>query len=268
MTHPDPRLRGAAERGAAERAAEPGVDQDFGADDRASTGWIRSPDPLIDASSRGAATDEPRGPEPTGEPASIVSGRVGTWDEAAIVRSALLDAGFRADDIEVFYTGPAGRHAVTPIGGDAQADAGAVEAGKGAATGGALGSAAGLAIGAAVATAPVTGPVLLTAAALGAFGGALVGGVAATEDGSNKSDSAEHPVAKPGGVVIAVRTDGDITVADGPGAADARAVKCLNDGGAVALERAHGHWLEGRWVDWDPVAPREQIAPEPGTPQA
>jgi hypothetical protein len=206
---------------------------------------------------RADALDAP----PPGEPATMVSGRVGTWDDAAAVRDALLDAGFAPTDIEVFYTGPAGRHAVTSIGGDSQADAGSVNVGKGAVAGGAVGGAAGLLIGAAVAATPVVGPVLLTAAAVGAFGGALMGGVAATEDGSTKADTAENPVAKAGGVVIAVRCDRD---PDG----EARALRCLRDGGAIALERARGRWHEGSWVDWDAVTPREQIAPEPGTPQA
>jgi hypothetical protein len=193
--------------------------------------------------------------------APVVSGRVGTWDEADLLRVALLDDGFAPSDIEVFYTGPAGRHAVTPIGGDTHADAGSTKLGSGAAAGGAVGAAAGLAIGAAIATAPVTGPVALAAAGVGAFGGALAGGVAAAEDGSTKRDTAEHPVAKPGGVVVAVRTDG---LEDG----EATALRRLQAGGAIALERSTARWRDGSWIDWDPTAPREQIAPQPGTPQA
>lgn len=207
------------------------------------------------------AADAPRGDTSRAETARVVSGRVGTWDEAERVRRALLDDGFAADQIEVFYTGPAGRHAVTGIGGDAHADAGSTRIGAGAFAGGAAGAAAGLAVGAVIAGAPVAGPVLLTAAALGAFGGSLIGGVAASEDGSTKPDTAEHPVAKPGGVVIAVRTD---RIADG----ERLALRRLEDGGAIALERATARWLDGCWVDWDPVAPREQLSPRPGTPQA
>jgi len=193
--------------------------------------------------------------------APVVSGRVSTWDEAERIRLALAAQGFAPPDVEVFYTGPAGRHAVTPIGGDTHADAGSTRIATGATTGGVAGAAVGLAVGAAVATAPVTGPVLLTAAALGAFGGALAGGVTSSEDGSKKADSAEHPVAKPGGVVVAVRTDG---LVDG----EASALRCLDAGGAVAIERATARWRDGRWVDWSPTAPREQLAPQPGTPQA
>ena len=203
----------------------------------------------------------PHAPADGAEAAMAVSGRVGTWDEAERVTRALYDEGFSPRDVEVFYTGPAGRHDVTPIGGDSHADAGSRHVGEGAALGGLGGAAAGLAVGAAVATGPAAGAVLLVAAATGAYGGALAGGVAATEDGTALPDSATHPVAKPGGVVVAVRVDraaGD----------DARALRCLDRAGAIALERSPARWRDGQWVDWNPVAPREQIAPQPGTPQA
>jgi hypothetical protein len=196
-----------------------------------------------------------------GEPATVVDGRVGTWDDAARLSDALRAEGFDAGEVEVFYTGPAGRHAQTPIGGDSSADAGAKHAGTGAAVGGIAGSAAGLAVGAALAATPVVGPVVYTAAAVGAFGGALAGGVAATEDGSEKPDSREHPVAKPGGVVVAVRVD---RVERG----ESRAVRTLLEHGAIEVQRGPGHWLDGHWVDFDPIAPRDRIAPADGQPQA
>jgi len=206
-------------------------------------------------------TDAPPTDAPPGDPAHVISGRLGTWDEAERLTSALVEDGFGPGDIDVFYTGPAGRHAQTPIGGDAHADAGAKHAGRGAALGGLGGAAAGLAVGAALATAPVAGPVIFTAAAVGAFGGALAGGLGATEDSAENRDTAEHPVAKPGGIVVAVRIerhdDGERLVID-------RMCRL----GAIAIERAPARWHEGQWADWDPTAPREQIAPAPGTPQA
>lgn len=202
-------------------------------------------------------TDSP----PPGEAATAVSGRVGTWKEAAVLQTRLIDAGIADSDIEVFYTGPAGRHAITAIGGDSQADAGSMHRGTGAVAGGAVGAAIGLAVGATVAGAPVAVPVLLTAAAVGAFGGALMGGVAATDETTRADDTAEHPVGKPAGVVVAVRIDHRYED-------EAVALRLLNDGGAIELERSPARWHEGRWVDWNPVAAREQISPEPGTPQA
>lgn len=210
-----------------------------------------------------AGSETPRRdePPPEGEPAVVVDGRVGTWEDANRLRDALQGDGFASDDIEVFYTGPAGRHAQTPIGGDAMADAGATRAGTGAAIGGTAGAAAGVVVGAAVAAAPVVAPVVFTAAAVGAFGGALAGGVGATEDGADKPDSAEHPVAKPAGVVVAVRTD---RRDDG----ETRALRTLLAHGAIELQRGPARWRGGEWVDFDPVAPRERIAPAEGTPQA
>ena len=241
--------------GTASAAGGPAVGDDRSGDG-GPIGRVAYPDRTVDGG-RGGDDDA----SAAGEPARVVAGRVGTWDEAERVRQGLLDEGFAPADVEVFYTGPAGRHAVTPIGGDASSDAGATKAGAGAAAGGIAGAAAGLAVGAAVATAPVAVPVLLAAAGVGAYGGALAGGVGATEDGAKQPDSAEHPVAKPAGVVVAVRVDR----ADGD---EARALRCLDAGGAIGLERSPARWESGSWIDFDPVAPREQIAPEPGTPQA
>jgi hypothetical protein len=193
--------------------------------------------------------------------APVVSGRVGTWDKAELLRLVQLDEGFAPSDVEVFHTGPAGRHAVMAMGGDSHADAGSTHIATGASAGAAAGAAIGLAVGAAVAMAPVVGPVLLTAAAVGAFGGALAGGLSASEDGSTKPDTAEHPVGKPGGVVVAVRIDG---LVDG----ESTALRRMHDGGAITLERATARWRDSSWIDWNPTTPREQIAREPGPPQA
>lgn len=208
----------------------------------------------------GADPESPELPSP-GEAATAVSGRVGTWDEAAVLRARLIEGGLADGDIEVFYTGPAGRHAVTAVGGDSHADAGSLHRGAGAATGGAAGAAIGLAVGATLAAAPVVLPVMLTAAAVGAFGGALAGGLAATEETTRADGSSDHPVGKPAGVVVAVRVDRRHDD-------EAIALRCLNAGGAIELERSPARWHDGRWIDWDPVAPREQIAPRSGTPQA
>jgi hypothetical protein len=139
---------------------------------------VRRPDDPDDADPnpalRGRAPRDPPGPAvptPSGpeEPLSthalpdddtgaesvpVVSGRVGTWEEAERVRRALLDGGYAASDVERSCTRPAGRHAVTAIGGDAHADGGSTRIGAGAAKGAAAGAAAGLVVGATVATAP------------------------------------------------------------------------------------------------------------------
>jgi hypothetical protein len=191
---------------------------------------------------------------------TIISGRVTTWDDAERAIVALIDRGFERSDMDTFYTGPAGRHATYPIGGDAQSDAGAKHAGSGAAEGAAIGGAAGLAIGvAASVVAPVTAPVVLAAVGVGAYGGALAGGVNATEDGAKKDEDPDHPVAKPAGVVLAVRTDQG---------RDDEVIDALCDAGALAIERARGEWRDGHWVDFDPVAAYEQITAHPRRPQA
>jgi hypothetical protein len=133
---------------------------------------------------------EPGSEATAGDPATVVSGRVGTWDAADRLQQGLIGAGFAQGDIEIFYTGPAGRHDVTPFGGDSYSDAGATHMGTGAVSGGVAGGAAGLAVGVLGAAlvsvnAPLALPVILTAAAVGALGGSLAGGVTSTDDGMN-----------------------------------------------------------------------------------
>jgi hypothetical protein len=191
---------------------------------------------------------------------TIISGRLTTWDEAEQVVRSLLDRGFARSDMDTFYTGPSGRHATYPIGGDAQSDAGAKHAGSGAAEGAALGGAAGLAAGVAISViAPVTAPAVLAATGVGAYGGALAGGVSATEDGATKEHDPDHPVARPAGVVLAIRTDAG---------RDDEAIAALRAAGALGIDRGPGEWRDGHWVDFDPVAAREQIDVHPGRPQA
>jgi hypothetical protein len=191
---------------------------------------------------------------------TIIMGRVTTWEDAERIIGTLIGLGFDRADVDTFYTGPSGRHARYPIGGDSQADAGATEAGEGAARGAAMGGAAGLAVGvAAAAVAPVTAPVVLAAVGVGAYGGSLAGGVNATEDGSDKPEDPEHPVAKPGGVVVAVRTDAG---------RDDEVIGVLQQADALGIERGNGEWRDGHWVDFDPVAVREQVEAHPGRPQA
>jgi hypothetical protein len=191
---------------------------------------------------------------------TIISGRLTTWDQAERTIHKLIDQGFARSDMDTFYTGPSGRHARYPIGGDAQSDAGAKHAGAGAAGGAALGGAAGMAAGVAVAAvAPITAPVVLAATGVGAYVGSLAGGVSATEDGSKKEDDPNHPVAKPAGVVLAISTE--------PGR-DQLAIDALCDAGALGIDRGPGEWQDGHWVDFDPVAVRERIESHPGQPQA
>jgi hypothetical protein len=61
--------------------------------------------------------------------------------------------------------------------------------------------------------------------------------------------------------VVAVRIDG---LVDG----ESTALRRMHDGGAITLERATARWRDGSWIDWNPTTPREQIAREPGPPQA
>jgi len=176
----------------------------------------------------------------------------GIFDDEASATAAIYElrrAGFESGDLDQFVVNPPGRHATFPIGGDVdkdpQAQGGEEGAAAGAAVGGAIGAAAGLA------AVPLVGPVAIAG---GLATGALVGAVgsAVKSMGDNAGDtSKQNVIERPAGVMVAVNTEfeEDQEVAIG----------LLRHGGAKLVERAHGSWLDGRWVDFDPVAPPEVV---------
>ena len=166
---------------------------------------------------------------------TIVAGRFDTFEAAEIAKERLLDAGFAASGISVFFNNPPGRHDVTEIGGDEHADPEAKKAGGGAIAGAAAGAGVGLA-------ALATGPFGVAAlAATGAYVGALAGAVSSTDDHHNA-----QPLRRAAGVMVAALVGDD-------GREDA-AISALRDAGALSIERARGTILDGDWSDFDPVA--------------
>lgn len=188
---------------------------------------------------------------------NIIAARFQTVEEADAAIRALEAAGCPRTFIDSFYVSPPGMHAATPIGGDAHADAGSRDAGAGAVTGAVAGGATGLALGTAAALAlPVAGPVIAVAAAgIGAYTGSLAGGMATTKDGQSAPPTEKHPVPHTGGPMVAVNVAAEKEV---------EVITILRDAGGHDLERAIGRFEAGRWVDFDPVAPREPL--EPPTP--
>jgi hypothetical protein len=188
---------------------------------------------------------------------NIIAARFQTVDAADAAIRALESAGCPRTYIDSFYVSPPGMHAATPIGGDAHSDAGTRDAGAGAVTGAVAGGATGLALGTAAALAiPVAGPVIAVAAAgIGAYTGSLAGGVASTTDGQSSAPTDEHPVPHTGGPMVAVNVAPE---------KENEVITILRDAGGHDLERAVGRFEAGRWVDFDPVAPRQPLeAPTP-----
>jgi hypothetical protein len=172
-----------------------------------------------------ASTQDPR--------SRIIAGHLTTQDEAGHARAALMDAGFRIEDITTFFNNPPGMHDELPAGGDEPADPQARGVAKGTATGAAIGAGVGFLAGL------TAGPAAPVVAGVGAYVGALAGTASATED--------EPPgtARRPAGMMVAVN------VRDGE--REAEAVRVLRACGVDNLERAEGLWEAGEWTDFSPV---------------
>ena len=192
--------------------------------------------------------------------ATIIAGRVTTQQRADELMAQLQSRGIAADDMQAFYVNPPGQHAAHPIGGDMDADTGTEESNIGQASGVAAGAAAGLAAGAVAGAAiPPLAPIIAVAmAGVGAHVGGMAGALASTRTGPQEQEVTEKSTAHPaavdmrrGGMTLAVRVDPQNEKA----VIDLLATAAIED-----LERAQGEWLDGEWVDFDPLAPPQKIS--------
>jgi hypothetical protein len=188
--------------------------------------------------------------------ANIVAGRFETQTEADRVLEALGAAGFASDEYTCFYVNPPGQHAQYPIGGDAHHDEGTKESGKKAAAAAAIGGVTGLALGTATGLAlgepGFTAAGAIAGAGIGGYVGSLAGGLAGSRGGDASQSTAEEPVERADGVMVAVHVDDT--------GATQRAIQLMRDHGALEVEEADGTWLDGTWSDFDPMRQPEHIA--------
>lgn len=185
----------------------------------------------------------------------IIAGRFDTFAQAEAAAGQLFARGFAEDDVTLFFVNPAGQHGRFPLGGDVAVDAGTRKAGAGAGRGIVFGAIAGAVIGA-VALALLQASVLVLALAtgLGAYLGSLVGALSMTRDPDRVSNAPENvpdpnrqvKTERDAGVLLAVHVNPDTRET---------AAEVLRQAGAQDVERAYGRWSEGRWVDFDPLAP-------------
>ncbi len=177
----------------------------------------------------------------------IVAAIVDAQEHAERLRVALREAGVAGSDIDVFFVNPVGQHGQYPVGGDEGTDSEAHRMPGGAVAGAAVGAAAGAAVGAvaSIAVPPLAPAIMLAATGVGAYTGAMAGGVT-----SGGEKTPEHLQPQPGhrrsGMMVATRvTD----VAD-----TARLGDILRVHGADHVEQSRGTWRDGHWIDFDPVS--------------
>ncbi|HVE88111.1 MAG TPA: hypothetical protein VNA44_00280 [Burkholderiaceae bacterium] len=192
--------------------------------------------------------------------ATIIAGRVETQQRADDLMAQLQSRGIAVGDMQAFYVNPPGQHGTYPIGGDMDADTGTEESNVGQASGIAAGAAAGLAAGAvAGAVLPPLAPIIAVAmAGVGAHVGGMAGALAATRTSDEEKRETENGAAdagavdmRRGGMTLAVRVD--------PGT-EKTVVDLLTAAAVEDLERAQGDWVNGEWVDFNPLSPPHKIA--------
>ncbi|HEX9275802.1 MAG TPA: hypothetical protein VGA51_05305 [Casimicrobiaceae bacterium] len=179
---------------------------------------------------------------------NIVAGRFEQQTDADAAIAELMRQGFARDRVSSFFVNPPGEHAKSVLGGDREASPGAETAGTGAVAGAAIGGAVGIGLG--LAATPVVGTVAVpTAGGIGAYMGALAGALGKMEDSpaETRPYAETPPEVRHGGIVVAA-------FAPEP-EQRATALEVLQASGAQDIETAEGHWHDGQWTDFDPVAP-------------
>ncbi|AHI74726.1 glycine zipper domain-containing protein [Burkholderia thailandensis] len=188
----------------------------------------------------------------------IVAARFTTQRAAEAAAQRLLDSGFVAEDVSLFFVNPRGQHAPRwsehPFRA-AHPAAHPIAAMQHARHGTTIGAVAGAICG--VALFSLVTPSLVVAiwaAGVGAFLGGWVGGMMHKEDFAHMhvrefAHDAIHHETRASGMLVAVHVTAD---------SQADAARVLADAGGADIERATGRWQSGRWADFDPTR-----APEP-----
>ena len=166
---------------------------------------------------------------------NIIAGRFQTQDETNSVAASLAEF-VSKNDICIFFNNQPGAH-------DSDRDAES-SGDRGAGKGAAAGAASGGVVAGTLATL-VGGPAAgVVALAVGGYVGSLVGTAGGSPEEGEGTNKTPHP--RPAGMMLAVRIadTGDMQ----------RIIDNLRRHGATDIEKATGTWVNGDWVDFDPVA--------------
>jgi hypothetical protein len=207
--------------------------------------------------------------------ARIIAAHVEVDTRAETIRQALERDGVAPDDIQKFYTPPAGQHAAFPIGGDVQTDEGARAAPPSARRGIIIGAIGGAVVGvlagyAASDWGPLAGAatvlmIALLGTAIGAFIGAMYGAMRGLTQAGKAVTGREALGDLPPGEprqerrrreAVPVRRGGlMLAICVRQPAREAEIIALVERAGAQDVEWADGRWEDGGWADFNPVDP-------------
>ncbi|KIX42109.1 glycine zipper domain-containing protein [Burkholderia pseudomallei] len=188
----------------------------------------------------------------------IVAARFTTQRAAEAATQRLLDSGFVAEDVSLFFVNPRGQHAPRwseRLPRAQHAATHSLDAMQHARHGTTIGAVAGAIFGVALFSLVTPSLVVaLCAAGVGAFLGGWIGGMMHKEDFTRThvrelAHDAIHHETRASGMLVAVHVTAD---------SQADAARALAEAGGADIERATGRWQSGRWADFDPTR-----APQP-----
>jgi hypothetical protein len=176
----------------------------------------------------------------------IVAGHFAHIEDLHEATAQLTGAGFARDEYATYFLNQPGQHGLYPVGGDAGSDEGTRDSGKTASAGAVAGGAAGAVVGS------PGGPIgALAGAGIGAYLGSLAGALAGARDPDPDQATRERPAEPPPGPMVAVRADTQEL--------EATAVDILDRCHARQIDRTHGEWHSGEWLDFDPRKPIQTL---------
>ncbi|AOJ10923.1 glycine zipper domain-containing protein [Burkholderia mayonis] len=191
----------------------------------------------------------------------IVAARFTTQRAAETAAKRLLDSGFVAEDVSLFFVNPRGQHARQsseyPSHAEPEAAPPPIGAMQHARHGATIGAVVGAIFGVALfSLATPSLVVAICAAGVGAYLGGWVGRMMHKEDFSRThvreiTHEAIHHEMRASGMLVAVHVTTD---------SQGDAARVLAEAGGGDIERATGRWQSGRWADFDPTR-----TPEPFT---
>jgi hypothetical protein len=171
---------------------------------------------------------------------NIIAARFQTDDEAKAAAASLADLVDR-NDICIFFNNQPGAH-------DSDKDAGS-SGDHGAAKGATVGATSGSIVAGTIGTLAAGPAVGAVAAAVGGYTGSLAGTAGGLPDKGEATNKGPRPRAA--GMMLAVRV---VNTANSN-----QIIDRLRIYGAADIERAQGKWVNGDWVDFDPVSPPQLV---------